>query len=88
MFSSDLREGVSRLDDDVDQVERSQLRYYLRCREPDLARLVPEHSGVDRCLADVFAVRNGDLHDVFVPVDRTLFIEVLDVSCRDLPLLW
>ena len=87
VFGGDLREGVSRLNDNLNQVKRLPLRRYPKCRKPVLAWLISEHCGVDRPLAVWFGVRSGDHDGEFGPVVGVLFIEVFGVARWDLPLL-
>ena len=88
MFGGNLREGVSRLDDNLNQVKKLPLRRYLQCRKPDLAWPIAESRRFGRHLTAWFGVRNGDLDGELVPVDGVLFIEVFDAARQDLPLLW
>ena len=88
VFGGDLREGVSRLDDNLNQVKRLPLRRYLQCRKPDLAWPIAESLRCGRQWTVWFGVRSGDLDGEFVPVDGVLFIEVLGAARQDLPLLW
>ena len=87
MLGGDLREGVSRLNDNLNQVKRPPLRRYPKCRKPVLAWLISEHRGVDRPLTAWFGVRSDDHDGEFGPVVGVLFIEVFGVARWDLPLL-